>query len=728
MIFNSKKGRRLPKLALLSALLLAVVMLLASCGNGNGGTPALNVNLTNEMYEEAGGNLEMGEIEEIAKFLASNTKALEQIIAADRGYDMTAEGFDDKNLPEAKPEKAVEFAVNVLSKADTEGKLNGVSYRSINSEDIKSIINATVTNEPVVEKGLGGISKTNLNKIAKYLYENKPADDAAWTLENVKTALAAVEELEDADTDKLTEESLAIVKEAVENPEPKVSEITYDAAKNSLSQSYLIKIAETVNLADNAETLAALKASVDEDEKVDMEAALAALDNNTFDVEYTGINSGDVKLLISALRQTINTDANRNILANVMYWIGIALKWITNTVGFGNYLVGICIFAIVVELALIPFSVKQQKTQIKQAKLKPKEMAIRKKYAGRNDRVTQQKLNEEIQQLYQEENVSPLSGCLPLLIQLPIVMVLYYIVIDPMQYVFGFSTEVSGALTTFLTTSQAAGGLGASVSSTRGTIEVLSLIHEHGIDVISGIKDFALFANGDAIYGLIEGMGKIPSFNIGPASWGLNTGLIPSITRFDWLWIIPVLTFAVQFTTMKLTKKFSAAPTPTAADGDKAMACQNNMMDFMMPAMSVYIAFIVPGAVGIYWIFKGILGFVKTLIMSKIMPLPKFTEADYKAAEKEMSGKGPKKIQKSENAGKVRSLHHIDDDDYDENDNYVGDPNGEKPAEETNEEEEQSKELPENNMTEGATLKDDSDRAKSKKNKKKKNSSDNGEN
>ena len=158
---------------------------------------------------------------------------------------------------------------------------------------------------------------------------------------------------------------------------------------------------------------------------------------------------------------------------------------------------------------------------------------------------------------------------------------------------------------------------------------------------------------------------------------------------------------------MKINRKLSFQPTQ-AAD-DRQQACSNNMMDFTMPLMSVYITFIVPAAIGIYWMFKSVIGVVKQFILVKAMPLPVFTEEDYKAAEKELLGKQPKKIQKSENAGKVRSLHHIDDEDYDEQGNY-------RPvvAEPEVEEKKEPEALPENKMTEGATLKDESDKGEKK--------------
>ena len=85
-----------------------------------------------------------------------------------------------------------------------------------------------------------------------------------------------------------------------------------------------------------------------------------------------------------------------------------------------------------------------------------------------------------------------------------------------------------------------------------------------------------------------------------------------------------------------------------------------------MPAMSAIFTFMVPGIIGVYWMFRSVIGILKSFIMSKVMPLPTFTEADYKAAEKEMAGKMPKKVQKSERAGTVRSLHHIDDEDFED--------------------------------------------------------------
>ena len=399
----------------------------------------------------------------------------------------------------------------------------------------------------------------------------------------------------------------------------------------------------------------------------------------------------------------VNLEADTGFINKLLSWIGIFLGWITRIMPANSYILTLFIFAILMELVMLPFSVKQQKNSIKQSMLRPKEMAIRKKYAGRTDQATQQKMSMEIQELYQKENYNPMSGCMPLLFQIPIIMILYWLVIDPIMYMFNGSAELKNVLYAYITTATENGGLGMTLSSTNGSIEMLSKINELGIEAFEGIKTFC--ANGDKVFAQIENItAQSLNFNIGSVNFGITPSFNPADKVQLWLLVIPVITFAVYFFSMKLNRRLTYQPGQDS--GDKQMACSNKMMDFTMPAMSVWMTFIVPGAVGIYWVFKSLIGMVKQFVLSKAMPLPVFTEEDYKAAERELLGKQPKKIQKSENAGKVRSLHHIDDEDYDEHGNYV--PKVEEKPEEAVEA--KTTELPKNDMTNGASLKDDSDK------------------
>ncbi|MBQ7173446.1 MAG: membrane protein insertase YidC [Clostridia bacterium] len=419
--------------------------------------------------------------------------------------------------------------------------------------------------------------------------------------------------------------------------------------------------------------------------------------------DIEGLNYADVLAIVNALQVTVNVNPGTGFMDKIYGAIGTALSWITNYLGFHSYIIGICIFAIIVEILMIPFAIKQQKNSIKQAKLRPKEMAIRKKYAGRTDQATQQKMQQEIQEFYQRENYSPYSGCLPLIIQLPIIMVLYQIVIKPLQYVLGLSGQIGTALSTYVTTARAAGGLGMTLSQRGSEIELLSALK--GVD-LSGLSDFRVFSNGAEVLKSYESIqDSIPNFNIGP----VNFGLIPSFTLKNYGWVlllVPVLTFLAYFFSSKLNRKFMPQPITPEGGNNRQVACSNAMTDITMPAMSTVFTFMVPAVVGVYWIFRSLLALLKSFIMSKVMPLPTFTKEDYEQAEKEMKGK--KIVVKSENAGRVRSLHHIDDEDYDDTREAALARKVALEQEEAEKEEEpQEKSAP----VEAAPLKDESDKA-----------------
>lgn len=405
--------------------------------------------------------------------------------------------------------------------------------------------------------------------------------------------------------------------------------------------------------------------------------------------------------------KVITFEEEYGFIDKILLWIGRFINFTTRIVPAHSYIIALFIFAIIIEILMLPFSISQQKNSRKQAMLRPKEMAIRKKYAGRNDQATQQKINQEIQELYQKEQFNPMSGCMPLLLQLPIIMMLYSIVINPLKYVVGISGNFSGFAVQYMKDA-----LGADVTA-NGTIGFIAKAKELGIEAFEGVKTFFNdAATGEAVYIKIsEALDKTENMNFNV--FGLNMGYNPSFSpiepKYWWLLAIPVLTFLAYFFSAKINRKFSYQSTQAEAPAGQA-GCSAKTMDWMMPLMSVYITFIVPAAVGIYWIFKSIVTTVKQIIMSKVMPMPQFTEEDYKAAEREYLGKNPKKPKtKSENVGKVRSLHHIDDDDYDEHGNYT--PASIELEDDVKPTETEKKDtLPENSMTDGTTLKDESDK------------------
>ncbi len=323
----------------------------------------------------------------------------------------------------------------------------------------------------------------------------------------------------------------------------------------------------------------------------------------------------------------------------ILKGFGLVVKFCYN-IGGKNYLLGLIIFAVIVKIALLPLSIKQQKNQIKQASLRPKEMAIRKKYAGRNDQPTQQKMQNEIMELYQKENFNPMGGCLPMLIQLPILLGLYQVIIRPLEFLCGVPKDV--------------------VKELMAAAEIKNGIQIQLVEVLR--NNFSEYASKIGEY--VKSASDLPNFN----TFGLNLANTPSLDNLKGegliLLLVPVLTFVFMFFSMKITRKF----TYNSAEGtaqDANNGCSMKMMDYMMPLMSVYITFIVPAVIGIYWIFNNLFGTIQQIILAKVMPIPKFTEEDYKRAEKEMNGK----VKKSKNTStgekkKVRSLHRIDEEDY----------------------------------------------------------------
>ena len=330
-----------------------------------------------------------------------------------------------------------------------------------------------------------------------------------------------------------------------------------------------------------------------------------------------------------------------------------------------NYLFTILIFAILAKIVMFPLSIKQQKTSVKQAALRPKEMAIRKKYNGRTDQVTQNKMNEEILELQRNEGVSPFGGCLPLLAQFPVILGLYELIRNPLKYICGMSSGTIEKIRAVLSADidpetgeklikASEKAIETAVKNTRSDLELIQILRE----------------NFDYINSQVEGglgitLEDIPNFSF----FGLFDLSVTPNAAFDDLSLIgymaiPVLTFVTMFLSMKLTKKLTYQPTQPGQD----MGCAGKIMDYTMPLMSTWIAVIVPSLLGVYWMFNNLLGMLQSLILKKMYPMPVFTDEDFKAAEREYKGKKPLANEKDTRVvegKKYVSLHHIDDEDYD---------------------------------------------------------------
>ncbi|MBQ8381703.1 MAG: YidC/Oxa1 family membrane protein insertase [Clostridia bacterium] len=324
--------------------------------------------------------------------------------------------------------------------------------------------------------------------------------------------------------------------------------------------------------------------------------------------------------------------------------LGMILSFFNNICG-NNYLLAIVLFALLFKIILFPFSIKQQKNSVKQAKLRPKEMAIKKKYKGREDQDSKLKMQQEIQEMYKQEGYSPFSGCLPMLLQLPIIFALYEVIRNPLTYITG-----AGKLADITT------------KLTEAGIELKKNIT--GLELVDWLKQGDNLATArEHVTALPEKISELPNFEV----FGINFGTVPSegIGSGGWglLWLlIPVLTFVFAYGSMKITRRMSYQP-----EQDPGAGCSMKVMDFVMPLMSAYFAVMWPSLMGIYWMLSNVLSVVQQFILKKMYPLPVFTEQDYKDAERQYRGKAPKNRVYEDTRvvpGKqYRSLHHIDDED-----------------------------------------------------------------
>lgn len=326
------------------------------------------------------------------------------------------------------------------------------------------------------------------------------------------------------------------------------------------------------------------------------------------------------------------------LLAPIYEFIGGMLYWFSSLFG-GQYVFGLLIYALLFKLLFLPFSIKQQKNQIKMARLTPKIELIKAKYRGRTDQATMQKQQEEILELQQKEGYNPLSGCLPLLLQMPIIMFLYKIITRPLSYICHID---SAGLQTIKDT------IGSELTN---EIQLIGKINEY------------VQAGGEGLADFTENLARLPKLELFGAQLS-DTPWEALTSNFSWLFIIPVLAAAAQWLSVWITRKLNSNPA-TQPQQNAQSNMTMKMMDLMMPAMTLFMAFSLPSLMGIYWIYQSAFGVLQTFILSKTMPLPKFTEEDIKEMKKAQKEAEKAARSAAKDAPKVRSLHYIDDEDYD---------------------------------------------------------------
>ncbi|MBQ4266693.1 MAG: YidC/Oxa1 family membrane protein insertase [Clostridia bacterium] len=285
----------------------------------------------------------------------------------------------------------------------------------------------------------------------------------------------------------------------------------------------------------------------------------------------------------------------------------------------GNYGLALVIFTLFFRLILLPSAVKQQKGMAKQYRLQPKLKRIREKYQDYAPNERNQKIQMETNELYQQEGYSAMSaGCLPMLLQLPILWGLYGIIRMPLTHVLGIGEEAVTALTT------AVQSLGETSARTAAYAESL---------VISRLTEL-LEANPDLVTKFPEAIQKIQAFDF--RIFGIDLGTIPSTETFrNWaeasteaklVLLIPILSGITSLMTSVLSQVRQKKTNPDAQM--QGMGC----MMLSMPLMSLWFTFQFPAGMGMYWILSNVFAFFQTLILGHFYA-PRKTVAQHMVAE-----------------------------------------------------------------------------------------------
>lgn len=279
---------------------------------------------------------------------------------------------------------------------------------------------------------------------------------------------------------------------------------------------------------------------------------------------------------------------------------GVLLLWLYNLVG--NYGVAIFLFALVVKIIMVPFQFKSQKGMMRMQLLNPQIQELQKRHEG-----NQQRLQQEISNLYREEKVNPMSGCLWMLIPYPILLALYRAVRFPLTTMMGVSAELlaeGGAIAQKLAE---LGFVASKANSPYLQLEQSEFISNH-FAAFQGISEKLVDINYNFL-GL--NMTHTPTLQF----WNSADWLSGNYWAAIGLFLVPIVSAGLSWLQMKIGQ----ATNPTAGSNAQQAQQQQSMkmMNLMMPLMSLWICFSMPASMGFYWIFNSLLYIVQSLIMNR---------------------------------------------------------------------------------------------------------------
>ncbi|MBQ8648500.1 MAG: YidC/Oxa1 family membrane protein insertase [Clostridia bacterium] len=249
--------------------------------------------------------------------------------------------------------------------------------------------------------------------------------------------------------------------------------------------------------------------------------------------------------------------------------LAYVLEWLASLFG-GSFPAAVFFFTLIINIALIPLSIKSQKSSVQQTRIKPKLDELKKRYGD-----NKQKYSEAMQQLYTDEGVSMSGGCLPMILRLIIMMSIYWLLMQPITYLM----HVDSA-----TIAEAAKALGVATNKSG-----------YELDLIKSV-----LANADKFPELAEKFSSINFNFIGLSLTDKPTFSFDIFNDFQKIWLMPIIAFAAQIFTSLISMLMQKKTNPEAP----------SMMGMMltMPLFSLFIGFTLPGGVTFYWACSSLIG------------------------------------------------------------------------------------------------------------------------
>ena len=257
-----------------------------------------------------------------------------------------------------------------------------------------------------------------------------------------------------------------------------------------------------------------------------------------------------------------------------------------------SYILAIVLLTVLIRCALLPTSISQQKNTAKQTRLNTKVNKIKQKYAG-----NQQKIQEETQALYQREGFGAANmGCMPLMIQMIVMIGLYGVIYTPLSSVLRFGDDTIEKIKTAMNIVVETGKNNAN-NSRMVELQILGKVEEFA-DKLSGVIDS-------------EQVAELLDFKERFTVFGLDLSLTPNPKEPGIIWIIPILAFVTAMASSLYMYARQRKQNPTMAK-NPTMGC----MTFMSPVMSLWFTFMFPAGVGVYWIISNIISFIQQVVLT----------------------------------------------------------------------------------------------------------------